>query len=102
MKGFLDFMYLNVVLSNNLELNIDKCSCLRIGPRFDRDCSAIYSFGGSVIAPVTELRYLEYTFVPVENLNVHFIRQKPNSVNLPMLSLVNYFVSLARIYSSTY
>ena len=41
-----------------MELNIDKCSCRRIGPRYDRDCSAIHSICGSVIAPVTELRYL--------------------------------------------
>ena len=42
----------------NLELNVDKCAFMRIGPRFDNVCAKIVASNGSCIPRVKEIRYL--------------------------------------------
>ena len=42
----------------NLYLNVDKCACIRIGPRHSKLCAPICSLVGSSVPSVSELRYL--------------------------------------------
>ena len=41
-----------------MNINFNKSSCLRIGPRHDVTCANVVSLNGSVIAWTTEMRYL--------------------------------------------
>jgi len=42
----------------DMNINFNKSSCLRIGPRHDVTCANVVSLNGSVIAWTTEMRYL--------------------------------------------
>ena len=46
------------IVSVNLELNVSKGSCIRIGPRFDKFCIPISSLSGSVNNWSSEIKYL--------------------------------------------
>ena len=51
------------VIWRNLELNLDKCCALRIGPRFNFNCVEITLHLGKSFPWVSELRYLGITLV---------------------------------------
>jgi hypothetical protein len=42
----------------NLTLNVNKCTAMRVGPRFNVDCAQVTTASGLAVAWVKELRYL--------------------------------------------
>jgi len=44
--------------SLDLYVNVDKCCCLRVGPRFDKQCACIVSSSGDSLRWCLSLRYL--------------------------------------------